>query len=691
MYFVTGGTGFVGKYVVDQLLKHQGKIYLLILESHKERFEVLLHRRWEKYRARIEPIYGDVTKSDLGIQPERLKELKGQVEQFYHLASLDALKASQKACQTVNANGTQNAVDVANQLGSSFHYLSTIAISGKYEGVFKEEMLEEGQEPMGPYASTKYEAELKIHKSCKVPFRIYRPGIIVGCTETGEAEKIEGPYYLFKLIQTIGKILPQWFPLLGLEGGKWYLTPVNYVAQALVHIAHKKELDDKTFHLVGDAVKVGDVINEFCRVAHAPQLKTQISNETLASLPLELIKKIPFSGLLGQQALSRLEYPDTFMDLLTWETEFEHTNTTKALKGSKIVCPPLQDYARIIWYFWEGHMEPILTETRSSDSMTQALRATTDVITRGRSLSEVVKDQWELATRGGRQYLERVIAGRMVLITGGSSGIGLAIAHRLARAKGTVILVARSLDKLEIARKEVEQLGGKAFIYSCDLSNPEAIGELVEQIKKEHGGVDILINNAGRSIRRPIDQSYDRFHDFERTMDLNYFGCLKLILGFLPRMREQQFGHIINISSIGCQTNVPRFSAYVASKSALDAFSKSISSEVAHDNVTLTTVYMPLVRTPMISPTKMYDNVPTLTPEQAAKLAITPLITQKRKVSTPLGTFAEVLHSLSPKTANIALNLGFRLFPDSDPTEKEGKHLSPEAVAFAYLSKGIHW
>ena len=260
-----------------------------------------------------------------------------------------------------------------------------------------------------------------------------------------------------------------------------------------------------------------------------------------------------------------------------------------------------------------------------------------------------------------KPILPKVLNKKLTLITGGSSGIGLAVARQIAEAGGTVILVARGLDNLELAKKEVESLGGTAYIYTCNLSDPEACKELVEKVLEEHGPIDVLINNAGRSIRRSVNDAYDRLHDFERTMNLNYFGCLQLILGFLPSMRERKKGHIINISSAGCQSNVPRFSAYIASKSALDAFSRCLTNEMAQENVHITTVYMPLVRTPMIAPTKSYDYLPVMPPERAAQLVLQSLVTKQKKVTTPLGSLAELVYDISPTSATTIMNLSYRL------------------------------
>jgi NAD(P)-dependent dehydrogenase (short-subunit alcohol dehydrogenase family) len=205
----------------------------------------------------------------------------------------------------------------------------------------------------------------------------------------------------------------------------------------------------------------------------------------------------------------------------------------------------------------------------------------------------------------------------------------------------------------------------------------------------------VLVNNAGRSIRRSIELSYDRFHDFERTMQLNYFGALRLILGFLPSMSERRRGHIINISSIGVLSNAPRFSAYVASKAALDAFSRCAASEYADKNISFTIINMPLVKTPMIGPTKIYENVPTLTPEEAADLVVRAIIERPQRIATRLGIFAELLHLLVPKAYQVVLNTAFQLFPDSAAARgiKEAKEEAPssEQVAFAALMRGIHW
>jgi NAD(P)-dependent dehydrogenase (short-subunit alcohol dehydrogenase family) len=320
--------------------------------------------------------------------------------------------------------------------------------------------------------------------------------------------------------------------------------------------------------------------------------------------------------------------------------------------------PPLEDYAWRLWDYWERHLDPDLFIDRS---------------------------------------LEGKVRDRVVVVTGGTSGIGEATAYKLAEAGAQVVLVARDAEKAAPVLEKIKGAGGKARFVSCDLSSLEDCDKLVATVKKEFGRVDYLVNNAGRSIRRGIASSYDRFHDFERTMQLNYFGSLRLIMGFMPTMVAQGGGHIINISSIGVLTRAPRFSAYVASKAALDAFSDCAASEFIDNHVHFTTINMPLVKTPMIAPTKLYNHVPTLTPEQAADLVVEAIVYKPVRIATRLGVFGEILHAVAPKATQILLNTAFRMFPDSGAAKgKKGEEakeveLTPEQMAFAQITQGIHW
>lgn len=298
--------------------------------------------------------------------------------------------------------------------------------------------------------------------------------------------------------------------------------------------------------------------------------------------------------------------------------------------------------------------------------------------------------------------LSQAVHNKVVVVTGASSGIGEDCAIKLAAAGAIVILAARSPDKLAATVARIQCTGGQAFAYACDISDLADCDSFCKTVLEKHGHVDILINNAGRSIRRSVQHSFDRFHDFERTMQLNFFGALRLIFGFAPTMLARKQGHIINISSIGVLASPPRFSAYVASKAALDAFSWCAASEFADSHVRFTTVNMPLVRTAMIAPTKLYDAFPALTPDQAAEMVMKAVIEKPKRVATALGIVGAMAQALTPGISEFVLNQAYHLFPDSlaargldeDPAERGGLAQTAVDLAgrlFSRVFSGVHW
>jgi NAD(P)-dependent dehydrogenase (short-subunit alcohol dehydrogenase family) len=525
--------------------------------------------------------------------------------------------------------------------------------------MFREDMFDEGQKLPSAYHRTKFESERIAREQTAMPWRVYRPSIVIGDSQTGEMDKIDGPYYFFKLIQKARNALPQWVPLVGPELGWTNIVPVDFVARATDHIAHQPGLDGQAFHLTSPkSQRSGEVLNTFANAAHAPQLAMRIDKRLTDALPkgvLSLMLSLPALKNVRASILEDLGLPEEVLDHVGFSAQFDTRDAERALAGSAIEVPPLDSYAARIWDYWERNLDPDLFRDRS---------------------------------------FEGAVNGRTVVITGASSGIGKAAAVKIARAGGIPILVARSADKLEEAKAEIEAAGGTASIYTADLSDVDAIDDLVKRILADHAAVDVLVNNAGRSIRRSMHLSQDRFHDYERTMRLNYFGAIKLIMGFAPHMRERGGGHVVNVSSIGVQTNPPRFSAYVASKAALDAWTRVVSSEVVGDGITFTTIHMPLVRTPMIAPTKIYDSFPTISADEAADLICEAIRAKPKSVNTRLGTFGEVAYALAPKAVDQILHMAYKVFPDSaaargekDPNEKA----SMEQVAMANLMKGVHW
>ena len=290
-----------------------------------------------------------------------------------------------------------------------------------------------------------------------------------------------------------------------------------------------------------------------------------------------------------------------------------------------------------------------------------------------------------------KKLFQQKVNGKTIIVTGASSGIGLTVSKYLAQAGAHVLLLARTKDKLDEVKAEIEAEGGKASVFPCDLNDMESIDAVSKEILASVDHIDILINNAGRSIRRAVHESIDRFHDFERTMQLNYFGAVRLVLNLLPHMMQRKDGQIINISSIGVLANATRFSAYVASKAALDAFSRCLSAEVHSHKIAITSIYMPLVRTPMIAPTKIYKYVPTLSPEEAADLIATAIVKRPKKIATNLGRIASITYAIAPDVNNILMSIGFNLFPSSTASIGQQEKLTVVQRAYARLFPGEHW
>ncbi len=667
-YFITGATGFIGKRLVKKILARDKTTIYFLSRGDKnpkttEKKLAALYAYWGCDERRAIPVTGDLTQANLGVGATEIKKLSGKISHFVHLAAIYDLKATAEEQQAGNIDGTRNAVNAANAMkAGKFHHVSSIAAAGLYEGVWREDMFDEAENMEHPYFKTKHDSEGIARRETQMPWRVYRPGLVVGDSQTGEMDKIDGPYYFFKLIQKMRKLLPPWMPTIGIEGGRINIVPVDFVVDAMDHLMHMEKGDNHAFHLTDpQPMRVGDVLNTFAKAAHAPRMEMRINAALLGFIP-KGIKK----GAMGFKPVRRIRdtmmkdlgLPDDIMQFVNYPTRFDSRETEKALKGTGIACPPLDEYAWRLWDYWERHLDPDLQIDRS---------------------------------------LRGKVRGKTVLITGGSSGIGLAAANKIVAAGATVVIVARDAEKLALAQKEIEgyaKHGGKVFIYSADVGDEAACAKFVQTVIEKHGGVDILVNNAGRSIRRAIENSADRFHDFERTMHVNYFGALRVTMGFLPGMTKKRKGQVVNISSIGVLTNAPRFSAYVASKAALDAFTRCAASEYADTGVKFTTINMPLVRTPMIAPTAIYNNVPTLSPEEAADLIVEAIVYEPVRIATRLGIAGEVLHALLPRVAQIVMNTSFRMFADSDAAKgKDGKPSapSPEQMAFQQMLKGVHF
>jgi thioester reductase-like protein len=661
-YLVTGATGLIGRHFVSELLARADteQVWLLVRERSQERLaEAALE--WPNVE-RTRTVLGDVRQPGLGVDEASLAELTGAVEHVVHLAALYDIAADDDASIAANVDGTRHVIDLASAIGAGcLHHVSSVAVAGDYRGRFTEEMFDAGQRLVTAYHRTKFESERLVRSQTEVPWRVYRPAIVVGDSMTGEMDKIDGPYYFFTALNRLASLpnVPVVFP----DIGDTNIVPVDYVAAAMAHLVARPGLDGRTFHLVNpEPQPVREVYNAFARAAGAPVATVEIDRRLANPLVglVKLAEHVPGVTIARDAVLDRLGIPPILLSTLTFHPRFDSTKTRLELAGTGIDVPPIAEYAAVLWRYWRDNLDPFR------------------------------------ARRHGRRG---PLDGRRVVITGASSGIGRATAFRVAAEGAVPLLVARRATELEEVRAEIVAAGGQAFVYPCDLTDDESVAKTVERMLIEQPGVDMLVNNAGRSIRRSVQLSYDRMHDYERAMAINYFGAVRMILALMPHMIERRFGHIVNVSSIGVQGIAPRFSAYVASKAALDYFSRIVATETHGAGITFTTVHMPLVRTPMIRPTKIYDAFPAKSPEEAADLVMTALLKRPKHIGTPTGQMISAAYTVAPGLVDAIAYQGYRIFPDSTAAGGTGRvkigkgerHLTTAAAALARLTRGFHW
>ena len=683
VHVVTGGTGFLGRNVLPLLLARPDceAVHVLVRESSVAKLAALA-ATWEGGE-KVHPLVGDLTAPGLGLGRRGPRS----ADHVLHLGAVYDMTAPEERTRVANVEGTRAVIAVAAKLGARLHHVSSVAVAGEHRGRFTESDFDRGQEFTSAYHESKFEAEELVRRTFDGPWRVYRPAIVVGHSETGETDKIDGPYYFFGALKRLAALAPGMsaVPTAIPDLGATNIVPVDFVARALVYLMHRDQGDGKAFHLVHPRPQpLAQVYGAFAAAAGAPRPVLTVPVGWLAPLG-QALGRVPGSQVVRDLVLDQLAIPPEVIEHVTFNATFVARQTEDALRGSGIVSPELDTYADVLWRYWAEHLDP------------------------------------ERARSGG------ALAGRVVVITGASSGIGKATALKLVEEGATSILLARRADELDEVVAEVRAAGGESYAYPCDITDPESVTSVVKEVIAEHDHVDVLINNAGRSIRRSITRSTDRFHDFERTMAVNYFGAVRLVLELLPYMEARRHGHIVNVSSIGVQTHPPRFSAYVASKAALDAFSDVVASETWHDGITFTSVRMPLVRTPMIAPTSLYDHFPTSTPDEAAAMLVRAVKERPKRINTPIGTLGELTGTLAPKLKDAVLHQAYRVFPDSasargvtpppqapaappaeepvsadsvgaapvrptrSPATSATQQASRVAVALARLLPGVHW
>src|SRR4051812_3517123 len=328
-YFVTGATGFIGKRLVKKLLERKGSVVHFLIRKESEDKVAGLRDYWGVGAARAMPVFGDLTQKKLGASADDIKRLKGEVGHFYHLAAVYDLSADEESQAAVNIEGTHNTVEFAKAIDAAhFHHVSSIAAAGLYEGVFREDMFDEAENYEHPYFRTKHESEKIVRTEPKLKWTVYRPAMVVGDSRTGEMDKIDGPYYFFKVIQRMRQLLPPWMPAVGLEGGRVNIVPVDYVVNALDAISHKEGIANRAFHLVDpEGYRVGDVLDIFARAAHAPRFSLFINAALLGFIPKSVKKGLMALApvrRIRNAVLKDLGLPEDILEFVNYPTRFDN-------------------------------------------------------------------------------------------------------------------------------------------------------------------------------------------------------------------------------------------------------------------------------------------------------------------------------------------------------------------------------
>ncbi|GAC48662.1 SDR family oxidoreductase [Gordonia aichiensis] len=627
-YFITGGTGFIGRRVIGRLLDTHpdAHVYALVRAESRPRFDVVFA---DAPSDRLHPVVGDLTSPGLGVADDELP----QIDHVIHLAAIYDMTADAESQQRANVDGTARVIDFAVEHDAMLHHVSSIAVSGDHDGVFTENDFDLGQGFPTPYHQTKYEAEKLVRDRAGLRWRVYRPSVVVGDSRTGAMDKIDGPYYFFPLLALLG-MLPSRLPLPMPDLGRLNLVPVDFVAEAIVTLVdHHPLRGGQVFHL-GDSRDRGVIgmYNALAPAIGSPKGVGVVSNRIVApALAMTGFGPItPIRDLIASQA----GIPPALLDGMRMTADFRSTQTLALLGRLGVALPDLDQYGPRLWEFWAAHLDP---------------------------------------SRHRRADARGPLVGTHILITGGSSGIGKATARMCVARGADVYVVARDVDDLHAAVTELEGTqpksglpAGRVYAYQCDITDEESVRTLVKTIIAEHGHVDVLVNNAGRSIRRSTLHSVDRSHDYHRVMAVNYFGAVNLVLALLPHMIERQSGRVVNVSSIAVQTRGARFGAYAASKAALEAFSESTGVETLSDHVTFTNVRLPLVRTRMIAPTEAYQNSAGVwSVDKAASKVLEGILRHPARISPPLGQLAEFGRKFTPRLTSRILHQEYLLVDES--------------------------
>ena len=622
-YVVTGGTGFIGRRIVSQILasRDDSEVWVLVRRESLTRFERLATEGDQAWGERAKALVGDLTAANLGLTEEALAEL-GNVDHIVHCAAIYDITADDAAQRAANVDGTRAVIDLARRLDATLHHVSSIAVAGTYHGEFTEADFDVAQDLPTPYHQTKFGAELLVRSAAGLRYRVYRPAVVVGDSRTGEMDKIDGPYYFFGLLAKLA-VLPRFTPMVLPDTGRTNIVPVDFVVDAVVSLMHADGRDGQTFHLTAPkTIGLRGIYRGVAEAAGLPPLRGSLPGATATPF----LRATGRAKIVRNMAATQLGIPGEILDVVDLKPTFTSANTAEALRGTGITVPEFASYAPKLWRYWAEHLDP---------------------------------------DRARRDDPAGPLVGKHVIITGASSGIGRASALAVAERGATVFALARNADALDELIAEIRAAGGHAYAFTCDVTDSTSVEHTVKDILGRFGHVDYLVNNAGRSIRRSVIASTDRLHDYERVMAVNYFGAVRMVLALLPHWRERRFGHVVNVSSAGVQANGPQYSAYLPSKAALDAFSDVVSTETLSDHITFTNIHMPLVKTPMIVPSRRLNPIPPISAEHAAAMVVRGLVEKPPRIDTPVGTLADFGNYMTPKLSRRVLHQLYLGYPDS--------------------------
>ncbi len=631
-YVVTGGTGFIGRRVVSRLLgtRPDAEVWVLVRRASLGRFEQLA----DEWGERAKPLVGELTEPGLGLTDQAVADLGPDVGHVVHCAAIYDITAAEPEQRAANVEGTRAVIELASRLDATLHHVSSIAVAGDFHGEYTEDDFDIGQQLPTPYHQTKFEAELLVRSTPGLRYRIYRPAVVVGDSRTGEMDKIDGPYYFFGVLAKLA-VLPRLTPIMLPDTGRTNIVPVDYVADALVALLHADGRDGQTFHLTAPkTIGLRGIYRGIAAAAGLPPLRGSLPRSVAAPV----LKVRGRAKVWRNMVATQLGIPGEVLDVVDLASEFISDQTQNALRGTGIAVPEFGNYAPVLWRYWAEHLDP---------------------------------------DRARRDDPDGPLVGRHVIITGASSGIGRASAIAVAERGATVFALARSGDALDDLVAEIRTNGGQAYAFTCDVTDSGSVEHTVKDILGRFDHVDYLVNNAGRSIRRSVVNSTDRLHDYERVMAVNYFGAVRMVLALLPHWRERRFGHVVNVSSAGVQARSPKYSSYLPTKAALDAFSEVVATETLSDHITFTNIHMPLVATPMIAPSRRLNPIPAITAEHAAAMVVRGLVDKPARIDTPVGTLAEAGNYFTPKLSRRILHQLYLGYPDSAAARGEAATPKP--------------